>query len=79
MLDESTLNTFQSPMDKQKSSEDKDLALCINRAVELLRKSSRPVLLVGSGVRNSGAEQDLSKLLNKLGIPILVSRRGNLI
>ena len=76
MLDESTLNTFQSPMDKQKSSEGNDLALCINRAVELLRKSSRPVLLVGSGVRNSGAEQDLSKLFNKLGIPILVSRRG---
>ncbi len=76
MLDESTLTNFQVGPKKPKVGEDAKIISHLNRVAEYLENSSRPVLLIGSGVRNAGAEKELAKLLGKLGIPILVSRRG---
>ena len=45
----------------------------IQKVVELIQDSKRPVLLVGHGVRLSGAQEDFRKLLDFLGIPALVS------
>jgi acetolactate synthase-1/2/3 large subunit len=46
------------------------------RVIELLKQSSRPVILAGSGIRDAGAEQELLKLVDRLMVPVLTSRRG---
>ncbi len=48
----------------------------VQEALQLLRTAERPVLLVGNGVRLSKAEAELMELIDKLGIPVLTSRRG---
>src|ERR1700747_1264433 len=42
----------------------------IERAVEAIEKSSRPLLYVGGGVQWSGAAQELRELAKGLGIPV---------
>jgi acetolactate synthase I/II/III large subunit len=42
-------------------------------AIELLNGSSRPVVLVGNGVRLSGATQELLEVVRRLGIPVLTT------
>lgn len=52
----------------------------LEREMKRLRKlfeiSRRPVILAGNGIRLSGAEQKFVDLVEKLGIPVLLSRRG---
>ncbi|MBI4064648.1 MAG: hypothetical protein HY401_10170 [Elusimicrobia bacterium] len=43
---------------------------------ELLKRSRRPVLLAGNGIRVSGAEIEFLRLVDQLKIPVLTSRRG---
>lgn len=45
----------------------------LNSFFEKLSLSTRPVLMVGSGVRLSGAHQDFIKLVNKLDIPVVTA------
>lgn len=42
----------------------------------ILLKSNRPCILVGAGVRLSGAIESLDELLEKTGIPVVTSRLG---
>ncbi len=42
----------------------------IERAVEALEKSSRPLFYVGGGVQSSGATPELAELVRGLGIPV---------
>ena len=42
-----------------------------NKLQTLLNKSKRPVIVVGNGIRASGAIDQLTSFLNKTGIPIL--------
>ncbi len=44
--------------------------------LELLKRSERPVLLAGNGIRISGAYTEFLRLINILRIPVLTSRRG---
>ena len=48
----------------------------LDSLTEYLKNASRPVLLVGSGVRSAGAIEELEQLLNELRLPVLVSRRS---
>jgi len=48
----------------------------IQAIYELLKKSKRPVLLVGSGVIRAGAEQVLLDFIEKINIPVLSTRRA---
>ncbi len=48
----------------------------IKSIISLLKKAERPLLLVGAGVRASGAIEVLHKLLEKTNIPVLTSRLG---
>lgn len=41
-----------------------------------ISKASRPIILVGGGVRSAGAVPELSKLLRKTGIPVVSSLMG---
>tara|TARA_Y100000590_G_scaffold469825_1_gene660004 strand:- start:7083 stop:9620 length:2538 start_codon:yes stop_codon:yes gene_type:complete len=54
----------------------KQLTIDIKDSLNLIRDSSKPVLFVGNGVRLSGAVSSLDKLVDKMNIPVLTSRRG---
>lgn len=44
--------------------------------LRLLKKSKRPVLLVGQGMKSSGAGQELYTFIEKTGIPVLATWRA---
>lgn len=48
----------------------------INRIVQIIESSSRPVVLVGGGIRLSKAEEELFKFIDKTGIPVVTSLMG---
>lgn len=48
----------------------------IKKVVQYIKKSTRPVILAGQGVRISGAIDDLLKLANKYEIPIITTFLG---
>ena len=48
----------------------------IDKTIELINKSTRPVILLGGGIRLAHAVEDARKLYNKLNIPILTSWNG---
>ena len=52
------------------------LSTDVKITLNLLRNANRPVLLVGNGVRLSGAVPIFHKLVDKINVPILTSRRG---
>ncbi len=75
MIDPGELAEFASADEKGKTDADL-LPTQVNRVVELLNKSERPVILVGNGVRLAGAEENFLSLIEKLNIPILTTRLG---
>lgn len=48
----------------------------IPQVLDLLTQSSRPVILAGSGIRHAKATEEFLELVDRLGIPVLTSRRG---
>jgi len=48
----------------------------IQKVMELLKGSARPVILAGSGIRHANAAGKFLELTERLEIPILTSRRG---
>jgi len=48
----------------------------VNSILKKVKTSSRPVILVGGGVRLSKAEEELKKLVDKTGIPVVSSLMG---
>lgn len=48
----------------------------IRQVIELLKRSSRPVILAGSGIRHANATQKFLELIERLGVPVLTSRQG---
>jgi len=52
------------------------LVVQISRVIELLNKSERPVILVGNGVRLSGAQAEFLQMLDLLRVPVLTTRLG---
>lgn len=46
------------------------------KTIELLNKAKRPVILVGNGVRLSGAQQHFLSMVEQLKIPVLTTRLG---
>jgi acetolactate synthase I/II/III large subunit len=55
---------------------DRRIAKQIKQTLELLKKSQRPIIIVGNGVRLSGAEEDFLKLIEKTKIPVVSSKLG---
>ena len=45
----------------------------VRRAIALLNKAKRPVILAGNGIRLSDAQDDFLALIEKLGIPVLTT------
>lgn len=55
---------------------DPDRSVSVEPVLRMLRESRRPMLLVGGGVRLSGAEQLLGEIAEKLRIPVVCSLMG---
>ena len=48
----------------------------LEQAVAFLRASSKPLIVIGQGIRQAGAIDKLKLLVKKLGIPVVASRMG---
>ncbi|PPR54545.1 MAG: Acetolactate synthase isozyme 2 large subunit [Alphaproteobacteria bacterium MarineAlpha5_Bin6] len=53
-----------------------DISLKILEIYNLINKSKKPLLLLGYGINNQRAKQEVLKLVTRLKIPVLTSRRG---
>lgn len=49
----------------------------VREALDLLRDATRPVLIVGNGIRLAGAEKEILALVDALGIPVVTSWTGS--
>ncbi len=50
--------------------------ISVKSALDLINNSKRPIILVGQGVRRSGAEKELLKMVEETGIPVVSSLQG---
>lgn len=66
------LESYDSKLDKSNSEIDDQ----IHETLELIKTSSRPVVLVGGGLRLSHAEKEFFEFINKTRIPVVVSLMG---
>lgn len=67
-INEKELKGFTIP-----SKKDNDrLKIDVAKTVELLKNSKRPVIILGNGVRLSGAEKLLTKFLGRVGAPVIL-------
>ena len=57
--------------DKQNSFEKISLSNVVEHLIDLIKKSNRPVIYAGYGIRLSGAYGEFKKLIEKLSIPIV--------
>lgn len=75
LVDEKEMASYDRVRDVLKFNE-KVLNYKIKQAVALLRKSKRPVLIAGHGIRISGGQKALLKLIKKVKIPVLATFNG---
>ncbi len=72
MVDESLLKGFDAP----KKAENPELEEEVLSVIDTLNKSERPVILLGNGIRLSGAENLVDELTSVLNIPVLTTWNG---
>ena len=72
MIEENDLQTFEASETPQ-NIEGEALADKVSRAIELLNKAERPVILAGNGIRLSNALEEFTRLIDQLGIPVLTT------
>jgi acetolactate synthase I/II/III large subunit len=70
-IDEKELVSFYQATNE--NCESQSIANDVSKTIELIKKSKRPVLLVGNGIHSGNANILLKKLLEKLKIPVLLS------
>jgi len=74
MIDETSLRAFDPREELGPSLASADeLAAAARRTVELLNSASRPVILIGNGVRLGGARAEMRALIERLGLPVLTT------
>lgn len=64
------------PSERSPTSGDPTNNLNIQRTAEAIRKSRRPCILAGAGIRTAEAVELLQQFVEKTGIPIMTSRLG---
>ncbi len=72
MIDTDQLKSFdyRELVDRSQTINISDL---VSKTIELLNKSERPIVLLGNGVRLSGAVSDTVTLVEQLNIPVLLT------
>jgi acetolactate synthase-1/2/3 large subunit len=68
-VDEHLLHSYDFP-ESEKQEPPRINAATIEETISKIRKAKRPVILVGTGVRLSGAHSDFLKLIHLLNIPV---------
>jgi acetolactate synthase-1/2/3 large subunit len=69
MIDEKKLKGFENPKIKEPKTN-------INKVIEKIQKSKRPLIIAGHGVRLSNTQQEFYKLIEKLKIPVVTTFNG---
>lgn len=72
MIDEDDLKGFD-PLEIACVDDQSELKIKINKIINLLNKSERPVILAGNGIRLSKAEKEFFYLITSLKIPVLTT------
>jgi len=72
LIDENTLDGFDAAAEMP-ARKDATLPDKVARAIELLGKAERPVMLAGNGIRLANAQDGFLKLIDRLGIPVLTT------
>jgi acetolactate synthase-1/2/3 large subunit len=72
LVDPETLAAYDPAEDATKLRT-ADLDAATRDAVARIERASRPVILVGQGVRASGSHEDFLRLAHKLGVPVAAS------
>ena len=75
MIDENKLRNFETDKDKPFYDEN-DILLKIDKTLEHLQKSKRPVIVAGHGIRLAKAQGIFKKLAEKLSVPVLSTFNG---
>lgn len=75
LIDENKLEGYKIDKDKSIYNEN-DIAMKIDKTLELLKKSKRPAIIAGHGIRLAKAQDVFSELIQKLSIPILSTFNG---
>ena len=73
MIEESKLKGFSIP---KKKEDKKYLEKKVNEVINLLKKSQRPLIIAGNGIRLSGGLELFIQLINRLEIPIVLPMNG---
>ena len=71
-IDPKRLKGFKRPKINNKTKKDTD----IKKIIDLIKKSSRPLIIAGNGVHQSNTSLELKKLISKTKIPLIFSRFG---
>ena len=74
-IEESSLEAYDEKEDEA-AHHGGGLALKVKQAIELLKKSERPVFVAGGGLRISGAQGLFLDVVGKLGMPVLSTFNG---
>lgn len=69
MIDEKKLKEFKEPKVKEYKAN-------INKVIEKIQKSKRPLIIAGHGIRLSNTQQEFYKLMGKLKIPVVTTFNG---
>ncbi|WP_190615702.1 thiamine pyrophosphate-binding protein [Tepiditoga spiralis] len=69
IIDEKNLKGF-IPSEEKKNN---NLEIAIEKVIELIKKSKRPVILAGNGIRLGNAEELFQSVIRKLNIPVLLT------
>ena len=75
IIDEKKLQSFNSKLTANNNSNVSEINK-IKKVTNLLKKSFRPLILIGKGVRLGNAELEIDKLISTVNIPILTSKNG---
>jgi len=70
VIEENDLEEFKAPVDQPNRVEVKFKA---QKPLKLLAQATRPVILLGNGVRLAGALNDFYQLIDRLSIPVLTT------
>jgi acetolactate synthase-1/2/3 large subunit len=77
VVDEEELERFDpNELDSVAKAPSREFQKQIPQVLDFLKQSSRPVMLAGSGIRHAKATKEFLELVDRLGIPVLTSRRG---
>lgn len=76
VVDEKKLKGF-NPHEIVKAKDPQILRKNVKKTIELIKKSKRPVILAGNGIRIAGAYSDFLKLVDLFRIPVLTASCAN--